>query len=744
MQAVFTTPPSNDRSPRYMEKALAAIHQALTPRDTVCLHYMTDNERLILALSFPDHLQQSVLGPLVANYPKARVEPREVSQFQTSEAISLTMRLSPDLFPMLRHGQFEDMLLHAYADPIDSLLHALRPDPEVRCRLELRITPATPYRCRRARRALALLERAFFARHKRMAAWFVRRCTDESFSLASWIVARLARRSAAPDRGAPLDVTSGYRHEREADLQAAAEKLGGHLFSAELHITAEGSDANHVRARLHAVAGSLGAFTRSRLATYKIVPARCQPRARSFLLSHEEVATLWHPPTAGVQAERMQTSDFVELEAPPHLPSEEEKGAILLGTTAYRTDRRMVAIRREDRRRHMHVIGRTGVGKTTLLLSQIHNDILRGEGVGLCDPHGDLADSVLRLIPRHRTNDVVIFDAADPTHAIGFNPLACPDLRRIDQVTSAAVSALKKLHDSWGPRLENLLRNAVHVTVEQRGTLLTLLRLLTDDAFRERIVPQISDEVVRAFWEQEFASWTRPYRIEAVAAITNKIQPFLTNASVRAIVSQADRSLDIRRLMDDGKILIANLSKGKIGEDNSALLGAFLVSAIQQAAMTRADLPEESRKDFYLYIDEFQNFVTTSFETILSEARKYRLNLTVSHQYRAQLTDTTAAAIAGNVGTIVSFAVGSDDAEWIARAIGTRPGQLSPQDLANLPKFTAYVRPLLDGVPIAPFSITTSPPPQAVEDRSDTILAHSRRQFSRRRDPAPPPVKSPP
>jgi type IV secretory pathway TraG/TraD family ATPase VirD4 len=384
------------------------------------------------------------------------------------------------------------------------------------------------------------------------------------------------------------------------------------------------------------------------------------------------------------------------------------------------------------------------VGKTTLLLGQIYGDILRGEGVGLCDPHGDLADSVLRLIPRHRTNDVVIFDAADPTHAIAFNPLACPDLSRIDQVTSAAVSALKKLHDSWGPRLENLLRNAVHATVEQQGTLLTLLRLLTDDAFRERLVPRITDEVVRAFWQQEFASWTRPYRIEAVAAITNKIQPFLTNTSVRAIVSQADRSLNIRRLMDDGKILIANLSKGKIGEDNSALLGAFLVTAIQQAAMTRADVPEESRRDFYLYIDEFQNFVTTSFETILSEARKYRLNLTVSHQYRAQLTDTTAAAIAGNVGTIVSFAVGSDDAEWIARAIGTQPGHVSAHDLANLPKFTAYVRPLVDGVPTGPFSVTTCPPPAATDDRSDIILAHSRRQFSRPREPTPPAVESRP
>ena len=252
-----------------------------------------------------------------------------------------------------------------------------------------------------------------------------------------------------------------------------------------------------------------------------------------------------------------------------------------------------MGLKREDRRRHLHVVGRTGVGKTTLLLSQLHQDIIRGEGIGLIDPHGDLADSLLKLIPRHRTNDVIVFDASDRTHAVGFNPLACPHPERIDQVTSGAVAALKKLYDSWGPRLENTLRNAVYATVERQGTLITLMRLLTDESYRERMVPMIRDGVVRAFWQQEFAQWTRPYRIEAVAAITNKIQPFLTNASIRAIVSQSERSLDLRQIMDGGKILIANLSKGKIGEDNSALLGAFLVTAIQQAAMTRADIPEE-------------------------------------------------------------------------------------------------------------------------------------------------------
>lgn len=415
------------------------------------------------------------------------------------------------------------------------------------------------------------------------------------------------------------------------------------------------------------------------------------------------------------------------------LPTGTLPGEVPVGQVKYRQDRRLVGLAREDRRRHVHDVGRTGVGKTTLLLNQIVSDIVAGEGVGLIDPHGDLADTVLKHIPRHRTNDVILFDAADREFAISFNPLACPDPRRSDLVTSGVVAAFKKIHgDSWGPRLENTLRNGVFATVEQGGTLVTLLRLLTDAAYRETVVPNIRDEVVRAFWQQEFAGWTKQYRTEAVAAITNKIQPFLTNSSVRAIVSQEGRSLDLRRAMDEGKILIVNLSKGKVGEDNAALLGAFLVTTIQQAAMTRADVPENDRRDFYLYIDEFQNFVTTSFETILSEARKYRLNLTVSHQYLAQLSESTAAAIAGNIGSIISFAVGSEDAEWLARTMATTPDQILPQDLANLPKHTAYARLQVDGLPRPPFSMTTSPPPEILDDRSAAVLQSSRRQYARR------------
>lgn len=734
--ALFAAPSANDRSPRYMEKALAAIHQALRPGDTLRLDYGVHEGRIALGISFGTISPPAVLGPLVANYPRARVQLLDDPPASSRPCRFVDVRLTPDLFPILRHSQFEDLLTHAYADPIDSLLQALLPNEAVQCRVEVTISPVPARRQRRAQAGVALLERAFFVRHRSLTRWYAEQCTAQRPSPLAPIVAFLAAHSAPPVRGAPLDTTSGYRHEREADLQAASEKLGSHLFSARLRIVGEGDDRAVVDARLHAIAAALGALTRSRLATFTVSRARAvdkRPPASSFLLSHEELATLWHPPTAGVEPERMQTADFTELEAPADLPNGSVEGAVVIGRTHYRSDRRTVGLKRDDRRRHVHVVGRTGVGKTTLLLSQLHSDILCGHGVGLIDPHGDLSETVLKLIPTHRTNDVIVFDAADRTHAVSFNPLACPDPQRIDQVTSGTVAALKKLYDSWGPRLENTLRNAVFATVEQQGTIVMLLRLLTDESYRERTVPLIRDDVVRAFWQHEFSQWTNAYRTEAVAAITNKIQPFLTNSSVRAIVGQTGKSLDLRRAMDERKIIIANLSKGKIGEDNSALLGAFLVTAIQQAAMTRADMPEDDRRDFYLYIDEFQNFVTTSFETILSEARKYRLNLTISHQYLAQLNEATAAAIAGNIGTMIAFAVGSTDAEWLATAMMTTPNQLTPQDLVNLPKYTAYARLLIDGLPSAPFSITTFPPPEIADDRSAIVLEASRRQFSRPR-----------
>ncbi|MFV0443898.1 MAG: type IV secretory system conjugative DNA transfer family protein [Planctomycetaceae bacterium] len=373
----------------------------------------------------------------------------------------------------------------------------------------------------------------------------------------------------------------------------------------------------------------------------------------------------------------------------------------------------MIGISTSDRLRHLYSVGSTGTGKSTLLLNLIRQDIVAGRGLSVIDVHGDLADAAAELIPSARRRDAILFDAAS-SRVVPFNPLACSDPSRRDQVASGVVSAFRKLYDSWGPRLENLLRYAVFTIVERQGTLLDVLRLLTDKAFRDQIVLRIEDDVVRAFWQNEFAHWNTQYRTEAVSSVTNKVLPFVTNRQLRAITcSPSTKSLDLRETMDHGRILIANLSRGRLGQDNATLLGSLLLTSLEQAALTRADIPERHRRDHFLYLDEFQSLVTPSTAIMLSESRKYRLGLVLSHQLTRQLDPATYHSVIGNCGSLLAFRVGLDDAELLASAFSQHPGQLTPADITNLPNCHAYARLLLNGTPDAPASIATLPPLQS-------------------------------
>lgn len=746
-----------------MEKALASIHQANHERRAVTLIYGVHEGRVGLSVRFLRGMEELVTGPILANYPNcslpiveeddsrpvAKAEQQTIEEAvphsANGEAWSAELALVPELFPVLRHSQFEDMLNRNFADPVSGLLRAIKPAEDSECRIEIAVTPASSRRSHHAARAVKRLDREFFHRHHRLARYYAKRITRPRGWFVAWLLGLLALTSPEPMR-TTLETSTSRLHEREDDLQAASDKVGCHLFEAHIRLTVFAPVSHrHVAAeRLRQMAGAFGAFTKSRLAKFHLGPIRhgttqdrhTVRRHRGFLLSHEELATLWHPPTATVLAEQMQTTEFTELEAPARLDSGKGEGSVPLGSVLFRDDRRGFGLALEDRRRHLYIVGKTGMGKTTLLQNMIVSDMQTGRGVCLVDPHGDLADSLGGLVPKHRTNDVILFDAGDREFVVGFNPLACPDPNRIDQVTSGVVSAFKKLHDSWGPRLEDTLRNAVFATAEQHGNLMAMMRLLGERTYREQMVPRIRDEVVRSFWMHEFSGWSDNYRTEAVAAIQNKVRPFLTNTNIRAIVSQPGRSLDLRQIMDEGQILIINLSKGRLGEDNATLLGAFLVTAIQQAAMTRADIPEPDRRDFFLYVDEFQNFVSGSFASILSEARKYRLSLVVAHQYLAQLNEPTADAVFGNVGSLITFQVGSDDAEVLAQQLSKHANQLTPENLTGLPKYTAYTRLLIDGMPGNPFSMTTAPPPVPDPDRESIVRERSRRHYGQPRETA--------
>jgi len=403
------------------------------------------------------------------------------------------------------------------------------------------------------------------------------------------------------------------------------------------------------------------------------------------------------------------------------------------GLVNYRNQNRKFGIKIDDRRRHVYMVGKTGMGKTTILENMVLNDIYAGHGVGLVDPHGDFAEKIINYIPPQRINDVVYFNPADIDFPIGFNILETVKAEHKHLVASGLMGVFKKIWpDVWSSRMEYILNNTILALLDYPGTtLLGINRLLADADYRKRVVHNLKDPVVKAFWQNEFASYNDKYRQEAVAPIQNKIGQFLSASVIRNIVAQVKSRIDIREIMDSKKIFIMNLSKGRIGEDNSRLLGGMLITKLQLAAMERVDTPEKDRKDFFLYVDELQNFATERFANILSEARKYRLDLTMAHQYMEQLDETVLAAVIGNVGSILTFRVGSTDAEILAKEFIPT---FIEEDLINLPKYHIYLKLMIDGIASRPFSALTLPPIAQKTDSEEKVIKVTRERYAVPRD----------
>ncbi len=410
---------------------------------------------------------------------------------------------------------------------------------------------------------------------------------------------------------------------------------------------------------------------------------------------------------------------------------EEKKDIIYFAETTFRRKKLKVGIKTDDRRRHIYVVGKTGMGKTAMQQNMIIQDIKSGRGTGIIDPHGDLAEELLDLIPSSRINDVVYFNPADIDYPIAFNVMENVGDKHRHLISSGLMDVFKKIWpDVWSSRMEYILENAVLALLEYPNTtLLGINRMLSDEEYRKKIVNNTQDTIVKAFWLKEFKKYPKRYKTEATAAIQNKIGQLIANPLIRNIVGQVKSKIDMQEIINDGKILIANLSKGRIGEENSKLLGALLVTKLQLAAMTRVDVLEEERRDFFLYVDEFQNFATESFASILSEARKYRLCLTLANQYLAQLTEMTQTggksykvrdAVFGNVGTLIVFRVGAEDAEYLEKEFAP---ELYAKDLVDLGKYQIYLRLMVDGIAGRPFSAQTFPPsePEGKSSRNKII-----------------------
>ena len=458
----------------------------------------------------------------------------------------------------------------------------------------------------------------------------------------------------------------------------------------------------------------------------------CQKRYfsdKSFILNTQEIATIYHLPFGGTGITQTSFTKTKTAEPPTNLPL--ESSVVPFAETDSRKIKTSFGIKTEDRRKHLYVVGKTGVGKSKLIELLALADIRQNRGCVIMDPHGDLTEEILRYIPRSRLYDVVYFNPADVNFPMSFNPMEGVGTFEFKQnVVSGFIAIFKKLFSfTWNQRLEHILRYTTLALLDVPGsTVLGITKMLSQTQYRQQVVAQIQDPLVKKFWTTEFSSWNEQFAGEAITPIINKMGQFVANPIIRNIVGQTKSSIKIDEIINNEKILIANFSIGKLGEENSALLGAMFVTKLWQAAVARATLPEHERKDTYLYIDEFQNFATDAFANILSEARKYRLNLTVAHQYMSQLPETVRSTIFGNVSSIISFRIGGEDASILEKEF--KPA-FSAEDFMNLDMRHFFIKMTIDGQTAIPFSGHTLNFPLPDEDLASDVVKISRQRWAK-------------
>jgi hypothetical protein len=525
--------------------------------------------------------------------------------------------------------------------------------------------------------------------------------------------------------------------------KAAEDKSQKLAFESQLRIVYRGSgDLHQARLRLQSIIASykqfnttyLNGFEHKRIMADPHVLGLYRTRAfnrRGYILNIEEVATLCHLPHTNVETPYILWASSQTAEPPANLPivtSEFRQDLSPIATTNFRGHNTMFGMPRIDRSRHLYIIGQTGVGKSGLLELLSISDIYSPYGFAVIDPHGDYAINVLRRIPPERVKDVIYFNPADTEFPMAFNPMEVSDPKLKTHTASELIGVLKRMFESWGPRLEYILRYSLLALLDYpNATMLDITRILTEKKFRNEVLKYVQDPVVRNFWTVEFASWNDKFAAEAVAPVLNKVGAFVANPLVRNIIGQPKSSFNVRQIMDERKILLVNLSRGLLGEDNAALLGSLLVTKIQLGAMSRADIPAEQRTPFYLYVDEFQNFATDSFATILSEARKYGLNLTVANQYTAQMSIEVKDAVFGNVGSVIAFRMGADDARSMLRYFEPK---FEEYDLVHMHNRHFVISMTIEGEKTPAFSaISLNLPPQQA-DYSASIVEYSRAAYA--------------
>ncbi|MCL2094897.1 type IV secretion system DNA-binding domain-containing protein [Candidatus Saccharibacteria bacterium] len=591
--------------------------------------------------------------------------------------------------------------------------------------------------------------------HKKSDEW-VKKVKDakKPFTLArlldlTWLAGVISALWAPPEVGEE-EKGKELSERDKSRIKAAEEKATALGYEVKIRLVYLGNDRESARLNTQALVGSFKQFNTISYNGFKALASSFDPtsvmayrnRAFSdsgFTLNIKELASVYHLPNTSVETPNVVWALTKTAEPPSKLPMPTGDKAIdenisVFGLTNFRGINHQFGMLRRDRSRHVYIIGQTGAGKSGLLELFALSDIFHDQGYAIIDPHGDFAINNLKFIPPDRVKDVIYFNPADRAFPVAFNPLEITDENRKPNVASEVIGVLKRMFgDSWGPRLEHILRNTLLALLDRpETTMLDISRMLTDARFRKETLDYCKDVTVLQFWKQEFGSWAEKQVTESVAPVLNKVGAFTANPIIRNIVGQPKSSFDVRQIMDEGKILVVNLSKGLIGEDNAGILGAFLVTKIQLAAMSRSDIERvEDRRPFYLYVDEFQNFATDSFAVILSEARKYGLNLTVANQYISQMTDSVRNAVFGNVGTMISFRVSGDDAPTLAKQFTP---EFDDQDLLQMANRSFIINMIIGGEKARAFSATTLSIPDApTGDNFNKIIENSRAMYARPR-----------
>jgi hypothetical protein len=732
---LLQVPRTNDKKELAAEQMFASLHGLLTmpsagifkpvKRERVSFEIAVLKKRIGFYVWVPEYLKSFVEEQVYAQYPTVHISEIPDYTMSTEQTFSTVlvseMKLTTsDALPIKTFQSFE-------VDPLAAITAALAKfQDDEEAWIQLVVRPAASNWHKRSERYVAGLK------------------NGKSISSGAGLLNTLW----APQDGkggsssAPL---TDYQQTRATGAQDKSQKLA---FETALRIVYRGNlPTNQAKLRLQSIIASYKQFNTTYLNGFEqkrmvadpyleaLYRARQYGKKGGFMCNIEEVATLYHLPHTNVETPYILWAMAQTAEPPANLPiitSELREDVSPIAATNFRGHNTMFGLPRIDRGRHLYIIGQTGVGKSGMLELLTISDIYSPYGFAVIDPHGDYAQNVLKRIPAERAQDVLYFNPADVDFPIAFNPMEVYDPKLRTHTCSELIGVLKRMFESWGPRLEYILRYCILALLDYpNATMLDITRMLTEKAFRQEVLQHVTDPVVRNFWTIEFASWNDKFAAEAVAPVLNKVGAFTANPLVRNIIGQPKSSFNIRQIMDERKILIVNLSRGLVGEDNASLLGALLVTKIQLAAMSRADISAEERSPFYLYVDEFQNFATDSFATILSEARKYGLNLTVANQYIAQMPMEVKDAVFGNVGSIIAFRMSADDAKTMVRYFEPK---FTDFDLVHMHNRHFVLSMTIDGEKIQAFSaISLNLPPHTI-DNSEAIIAHSRATYGVNRD----------